>query len=60
VYRKTGNADDDGYLSAASNQVGIAAQTDEQSYRDQYSIKVNNPNNYSTPRQIRLGIAWNF
>jgi outer membrane receptor protein involved in Fe transport len=60
VYRKTGSADDDGYLAAASNQTGIAAQTDEQSYRDQYSIKAANPDNFSTPRQIRLGVAWNF
>ena len=60
VYRKTGNADDDGYLADASTQVGISAQTDEQAYRDQYAIKVNNPDNFSTPRQVRLGIAWNF
>jgi hypothetical protein len=60
VYRKTGNPDDDGYLSANENQVGIAAQTNEQAFRDQYSIKVNNPDNYSTPRQIRLGLAWSF
>ncbi|MFT4680750.1 MAG: hypothetical protein ACI9YU_000581 [Flavobacteriales bacterium] len=60
VYRKTGNADDDGYLAGASNQVGIAAQTDEQSFRDQYSIKVNNPDRFSTPRQVRLGVGWNF
>lgn len=60
VYRKTGNPEDDGYLSAAENQVGISGQIDEQAFRDQYAIKVNNPNNYSTPRQIRLGLAWNF
>ena len=60
VYSKTGNPDDDGFLADANNLSGINAQTNVTAYRDQYGIKVNNPDNYSTPRQIRLGIAWNF
>ena len=60
VYRATGNANDDGYLSSADYQAQIAAQTDSQAYIDQYSIKVNNPYNYSLPRRIRLGVSLAF
>jgi hypothetical protein len=60
VYRATGNPDDDGYLAAAEFQAGIQAQTYEQAFRDLYAIKVNNPENYSQPRQIRLGVSLNF
>jgi outer membrane receptor protein involved in Fe transport len=60
VYRATGNADDDGYLNAANSQASIASQNDPQSFRDIYSIKVNNPSNYSLPRLFRLGVEINF
>ena len=60
VYRKTGNPDDDGYLAAAEHQAAIQSQTDEQSFRDLYSVAVNNPFNYSRPRRIRLGVLLNF
>ncbi|MBL4586021.1 MAG: TonB-dependent receptor, partial [Flavobacteriales bacterium] len=60
VYRKTGNPDDDGFLLAAEHQPTIAAQTDEQAFRDQYAVKINNPFNYSLPRRIRLGLLINF
>ncbi len=60
VYAATGNPDDDGYLAAAEYQELINTQLDAQSYRDLYSIRVNSPNNYSSPRQIRLGLILNF
>ncbi len=60
VYRATGNASDDGYLAAAEFQAGIQAQTNEQAFRDLYAIRVNNPGNYSQPRQIRLGVILGF
>lgn len=60
VYRFTGNPDDDGYLYAAQTQSLIAAQNSEQSFRDLYSIKVNEPTNYSIPRRIRLGVMLDF
>lgn len=60
VYRYTGNPDDDGYLYAASTQSSIASSNDEQSFRDLYTIKVNNPENYSIPRRIRLGVMLDF
>ena len=60
IYRATGNADDDGYLAAALSQTSIQNQTDEQSFRDYYSMKVNNPFNVSVPRTIRLGVKYDF
>ncbi len=60
VYRATGNPDDDGYLAAAEYQAGIEAQLDPVAFREQYALKVNSPYNYSLPRRIRLGIAFNF
>jgi outer membrane receptor protein involved in Fe transport len=60
VYRATGNPDDDGYLSANQFQSTLQTQTNEAAYRDQYAISVNNPNNYSLPRRIRLGISLGF
>ena len=60
VYRFTGNPGDDGYLYAAQTQAIINAQNDPQSFRDLYSVKVNNPNNFSIPRRIRLGVMLDF
>ena len=60
VYSYTGNPDDDGYLSAPEWQRQINNQLDPQSFRDLYGVFVNNPGNYSMPRQIRFGIMFNF
>jgi len=60
VYRYTGNAADDGYLTASQSQNTINAQTDPQSFIDLYTIAVNNPGNYSIPRRIRLGVMLDF
>ncbi len=60
VYPYTGNAEDDGYLTAPEWQRQINNQIDPMSFRDLYGNFVNNPGNYSTPRQIRLGLMFNF
>ena len=60
VYRATGNWDDDGYLAAAASQTSIQNQTDEQSFRDYYTMKVQNAFNISSPRTLRLGIKFDF
>ena len=60
IYRATGNWNDDGYLAAAASQTSIQNQTDEQAFRDYYSMKVNNPFNISVPRTIRLGVKYDF
>jgi len=60
VYAATGIPDDDGYLAAAEWQREINTQIDPQSYRDLYSVRINSPGSYSSPRQIRLGLQFNF
>lgn len=60
VYAATGNPDDDGYLAAAEYQTQINAQLNPESYRELYSLRINSPGNYSSPRQIRLGLIFNF
>ncbi len=60
VYRATGNWDDDGYLAAAQFQSTIQNQLDEQSFRDYYTMKVQNGANVSVPRTIRLGVKFDF
>jgi hypothetical protein len=60
VYRATGNWDDDGYLAAAASQSTIQNQLDEQSFRDYYTMKIQNAFNISAPRTIRLGVKFDF
>lgn len=60
VYRATGNWNDDGYLEAAQYQLAIQSQLDEASYRDYYTMKIQNASNISMPRQIRLGVKFDF
>ena len=60
VYSATGNPDDDGYLSAPEWQREINNQTDPAAFSEMYELFVNNPGNYSSPRQIRLGVLFNF
>lgn len=60
VYRFTGNASDDGYLTAAETQSLINAYNDPNSFRDLYSVKVNDPTYYSIPRRIRIGVMLDF
>jgi hypothetical protein len=60
VYRATGNPNDDGYLASQDGQSSLVSRNDPDSFTDLYGIKVNNPNNYSRPRVIRLGLLLNF
>ena len=60
VYRYTGSASDDGYLASPIYQDNINAQTNVASYKDLYSVKANNPSNYSVPRRIRIGVELSF
>lgn len=60
VYPATGNPDDDGYLSAPEWQRQINNQTDPIAFRELYEVYVNSPGNYSSPRQIRIGVMFNF
>jgi hypothetical protein len=60
VYRATGNWNDDGFLASSIAQSSIQAQLDEQSFRDYYTMKIQNGNNISSPRTIRLGVKFDF
>ncbi|MCF8369865.1 MAG: carboxypeptidase-like regulatory domain-containing protein [Bacteroidales bacterium] len=60
VFSATGVPDDDGYLAAAEWQREISEQTNEASYRNLYALRIDQPWHYSTPRQIRLGVLFNF
>ena len=60
VYRYTGNADDDGYLSSAEGEQYVSQQFNPMAFSDQYNLKVNNPDNYVRPRLIKLGMQVNF
>ncbi len=60
VYGYTGNADDDGFLTASRNQFYIDSRLDPQSYRDHYSFRLQNMYNYELPRRIRLGLQLSF
>lgn len=60
LYRFTGSADDDGYLSAPEYQNGIENYLDPQSFRDLYTSKIANPSHYSIPRRTRIGIVLDF
>jgi len=60
VYPATGVADDDGYLAAAEWQREISEQTNPESYRALYAFALDRPWYYSSPRQIRIGVLFNF
>lgn len=60
VYSYTGRPDDDGYLNTANAEQTMAAFANPQSYYDLYSINRQNPNNVNLPRQINLGLQFNF
>lgn len=60
VYDYTGNADDDGYLSASEYQQAINSQIYVPSYIAYYQMRVQNPYNYSRPIRASLGIQFGF
>lgn len=60
VYAYTGNADDDGFLSAAEYQRNISQQVSPTAFYDLYSAMIANPYNYSLPRRINLGVMFMF
>lgn len=60
VYAYTGNPLDDGFLSSADGVQYVDDQVDPQSFVDLYTIKMANPDNYSIPRRIRVGVGIDF
>jgi len=60
VYQFTGNADDDGYLTTAEGMDDIESSFDPNSFVDLYTLKLNDPNNFTRPRTVRLGVTLDF
>lgn len=60
VYDFTGSPLDDGYVTSPEGLETLDTQVNTQAFLDQYLIKVQNPNNYSIPRRVRVGLAVNF
>ncbi|MFM7234356.1 MAG: hypothetical protein ACKOZM_07170, partial [Flavobacteriales bacterium] len=60
VHRFTGIPEDDGYLASAPAQQFINQQNNPDSFRNYYSMFVNDPGRLSAPRQIRLGLRLDF
>ena len=60
VYPYTGNADDDGFLTAMQFQSYIQSQINPQSYIDMYNILMQSPYMYSLPTRVYLGIQFSF
>lgn len=56
VYRYTGSPVNDGFLAELTNR----DQIDPDAFRDLYTIRVNNPFNFGSPRTIRLGVRFDF
>jgi hypothetical protein len=47
-------------LNYADYQTSINTQNDVEAFRNYYSMYINSPYNYSTPRTIRLGVQFGF
>lgn len=60
VYPFTGSPDDDGFLASQQGQAQIQGQVSSQAYMDLYNRVMINPFNFSLPRRVRLGVAYNF
>jgi outer membrane receptor for ferrienterochelin and colicin len=60
VYSFTGAPEDDGYLASTQGQAALAITNSALAFSDMYSIRMNAPGNYSIPRQIRIGVLFEF
>lgn len=60
VYRTSGLPTNDGFLSTGVGQQLTRNQIDPAAFTYLYGVKAANPNNYSLPRRIRLGIQLSF
>jgi hypothetical protein len=60
VYGFTGNPDDDGFLNSSQAAAQLKLANSPGAFTDMYNIRMNNPGNYSIPRQTRIGLVFNF
>jgi hypothetical protein len=60
VYNFTGAPDDDGYLASTQGKSALAITNSALAFSDMYNIRMNASGNYSLPRQIRIGVLFEF
>lgn len=60
VYKTSGLPQDDGYLQTGVGQQAINAAISGDAFTYLYTLRMQNPGNYSLPRRIRLGVQFNF
>jgi hypothetical protein len=60
VYGFSGLPDDSGFLNTDIGTALIQSQIDPTAFVDQYEAKQQNPNNFSLPRRIRVGVTFSF
>ena len=61
LFGVTGDADDNGYLTDPETQTIIANQLSSASFRDYYTMFLNNYYyNYTNPRMVYLGVSYTF
>jgi outer membrane receptor for ferrienterochelin and colicin len=60
VYNFTGAPNDDGYLTSTQGKNALGLANSAAAFTDMYSIRMNAPGNYSLPRQIRIGVLFEF
>jgi len=60
VYQFTGNPDDDGYLASSQAVAALAQANSPTSFRDLYTLRMNNSDQFNKPRVIRIGLLLEF
>jgi hypothetical protein len=60
VYRFTGSAFDDGFITSPQAQAQVDAATNAQSLVDLYNVRLVNPGLFALPRMTRIGMALYF
>jgi hypothetical protein len=60
VFRYTGSAYNDGFLTSPQAQEQIRTATQQQAYIDLYNTRMLNPDRFLMPRLTRLGVALYF
>ncbi len=60
VFRYTGSAYSDGFVTSPQAIENLRAATNVQSFVDLYNVRIVNPNNFALPRLTRIGIQLTF
>jgi hypothetical protein len=60
VYQYTGSAYSDGYINSPNADAAQRNATSSQAFVDLYNTRLVNPNNFTLPRTVRLGLSMYF